>query len=671
MPQRYDPIHDVLIETDETPAEPGAAAEDSKEEPSGEAKQKSEDVEHPQNENLEEEKPIETNQEENEETDPESRGELKEESKEAPKPEEDQEMKDAANEEHKDGVNDDSKPQKLQQSEISSETATASSTEQPLPETGKKHKLSPSPTKFQLKKPKKQGGTSKSATVLSSARSRHLKKDDGKPFLRKDIQYQFLKKLFGNKTRAFTDPYPESKDKVMTEPEDEPNHKLTFAELYIKTIAHSSKCSKILRDRLLNDMQMSIPTSMICLLVNVGRMNTTINFVPDMKSQLRTYHSIPCLQVDYDASDNKYAYNGNGGDKQLQDTPRLKSILKACCDDTDEPNALTLLEKVEKIPKTSVINAIFLLCNAEESVTKKFLEGTGYSFFDIFMNSEYDPDSRAHLFMWLIYTYLETHLDEAGINENPFGPGGKPEPLTKSEGADDIDTPQEIEFGERLYNQRVKFLAEDDGTDAQNKREEKAEKKKHSSETPVKLSKTEKLNQANKSSNASGSKTPSKSKAENLNNNKNNNNNERDQAPSFQFPLLPKNDIDTRKVRKSIKYLARMSGKKRTKMGQLKYEHQKIENQDKSEGEGKTGSGGNDEGTPAALLPHSSASRLRLKDYKGDYAENSDKFYKLMNLLKNDFVEMTKADQKSNVEVGIHYANPTEDLTLKSFTLDI
>lgn len=587
MPQRYDPIHDILVDTDEKPTETPT-------EPSTELKPTTEEDELKKEESVSTEPLVEKDT--HEITEP---------------------------------------------VENSNETTNNDGQSEPVDTPNeKKHKLSPSPSKIPLKKIKKQGN--KSATVLSSARSRHLKKDDGRPFLRKDIQYQFLKELFEDQTRAFTDPYADSADKVVTEPEEP--HKLTFAELYIKTIAHSSKCSKILRDRLLNDMKMSIPTSMICLLVNVGRMNTTINFVPDMKSQLRTYHSIPCLQVDYDASENKFTNNGNGGDKQLQDTPRLKSILKACCDDTDEPNALNLLENVKKLPKTSVINVIFLLCNAEENINRKYLENAGYTFFDIFMNSDYFPKQRATLFLWLVYTYLETHFDDEEVAKNPYG-GIKPPLLEKTDVDHDIDTPEEIEFGENLYGQRVKFLAEDD---SETRKEEKAEKAKKNLDTPSKTSiKQERATPIPKSSTTPASKqSTSKSQANSS-------------EPQFSFPVLPKSDIDTEKVRKSLKYLGRIFNKKREKMGQVRYEHSKIQLNDKAE---------NDLEENAAPV---AANRMRLKNYKGDYVENNDKFYKLFNLLKNDFVEMAKADELQQVKIELPFEDPTKDLTLKSFSMDI
>lgn len=639
MPPRYDPIHDILIDEAE-PSDQPAKEESIEENPEQPPTESTSD------ENVKEEQnDVKTNEFD---TDVEMKNEDTEPETETAPP-----------------------PPSLQPQEDNntSEQKTEETTDTTNP---KKHKLSPSPSKVHLKKTKKPGN--KSATVLSSARSRHLKKDDGKPFLRKDIQYQFLKDLFDNKTRAFRDPYADSKDKVNTEPEDSTGHKLTFAELYIKTIAHSSKCSKILRDRLLNDMKMSIPTSMICLLVNVGRMNTTINFVPDMKSQLRTYHSIPCLQVDYDASENKFTTSGNGGDKQLQDTPRLKSILKACCDDTEEPNALALLESVEKLPKTSVINVIFLLCNAEESINKKYLNGAGYTFFDIFMNADYDPDKRALLFLWLVYAYLETNLTDAEIAENPFGHGAPPA-LTKTDKEQDIDTPEEIEFGENLYHQRVNFLAEDE---ADPKREEKVEKKKTSETSTASTEPLPKplLMNTSKTTSDSTTKTPIK-KSEKATPIQKSNTPASKQSiakahqaqtpssyspvPPFTLPQLPKNDIDTDKVKKSLKYLARIFGKKRDKMGQVRYEHNRIvlEEQLAKEKEEEEING-----------PAPTNNRMRLKNYKGDYVENSDKFYKLFNLLKNDFVEMTKADEEHDVSVNVEYEDTSKDLTLKSFSLD-
>lgn len=101
-------------------------------------------------------------------------------------------------------------------------------------------------------------------SVYSGNKIRHLKKEDGIPLWRKDIQYQFLKLVFEDKTPAFTR-YPDGQKNM------------DFADVYIDAMARSSKTSKILKDKLQNDKPAAISMAMVCLLVNFGRMNTTLN----------------------------------------------------------------------------------------------------------------------------------------------------------------------------------------------------------------------------------------------------------------------------------------------------------------------------------------------------------------------------------------------------------
>lgn len=95
---------------------------------------------------------------------------------------------------------------------------------------------------------------------------RHLKKEDGEPLWRKDIQYDFLRAVFDNEQKVFTNSY--EKDRL---------GKQCFADLYIDTMSRSSKTSKVLRDKLLSDREAAKGMAMVCLLVNIGRMNTTLN----------------------------------------------------------------------------------------------------------------------------------------------------------------------------------------------------------------------------------------------------------------------------------------------------------------------------------------------------------------------------------------------------------
>lgn len=104
------------------------------------------------------------------------------------------------------------------------------------------------------------------SSVYSGNKIRHLKKDDGIPLWRKDIQYDFLKYVFFDENRVFT------------KMDGTTGH--TFADIYLDAMAKSSKCSKILKDKLLTERPQAINMAMVCLLVNVGRMNTTLNCEP-------------------------------------------------------------------------------------------------------------------------------------------------------------------------------------------------------------------------------------------------------------------------------------------------------------------------------------------------------------------------------------------------------
>lgn len=95
---------------------------------------------------------------------------------------------------------------------------------------------------------------------------RHLKKEDGEPLWREDIQYDFLRAVFDNDQKVFTNSY--DPDGIGAQ---------TFADLYIDTMSRSTKTSKVLRDKLLSDKEAAKGMAMVCLLVNVGRMNTTLN----------------------------------------------------------------------------------------------------------------------------------------------------------------------------------------------------------------------------------------------------------------------------------------------------------------------------------------------------------------------------------------------------------
>jgi len=208
------------------------------------------------------------------------------------------------------------------------------------------------------------------SSVYSGNKIKHLKKDDGMPLWRRDIQYDFLRLVFEDTQAVFT-----------RTSDGTGGH--TFADIYLDAMAHSSKCSKILKDKLLSERPAAINMAMVCLLVNVGRMNTTLNFFPEMRAQLRTYHSIPSLQAHQDPS----AY------KQLQDAPRLKSILKGATDDDAQPSTVDEIRQAA-VPRTNPVNLIFVLSQYAPKVSELHFFPPR-DFFDLVMRPTLSSRSRA------------------------------------------------------------------------------------------------------------------------------------------------------------------------------------------------------------------------------------------------------------------------------------
>jgi Ino eighty subunit 1 len=294
------------------------------------------------------------------------------------------------------------------------------------------------------------------SSVYSGNKIKHLKKDDGIPLWRKDIQYDFLKLVFEDDKPVFT---------KQSEPQAGPTH--TFADIYLDAMAKSSKCSKILKDKLLTERPAAVNMAMVCLLVNVGRMNTTLNFFPEMRAQLRTYHSIPSLQAHQDPN----AY------KQLQDAPRLKSILKGATEDQEQPSTVDEIMQAA-IPRTNPVNLIFVLSQYAPKISELHFFPPR-DFFDLVMRSNLSSKSRATAFLWLMWWYLESDFTKEAAERNPFGPGQfgpADDPITadnplkcppfeflspEAEALENVDTVDEKNFGEIKRKERIAILASD------------------------------------------------------------------------------------------------------------------------------------------------------------------------------------------------------------------
>jgi Ino eighty subunit 1 len=96
-----------------------------------------------------------------------------------------------------------------------------------------------------------------------------VKHQDGEPLTRVDLQYDLLYYLFTDPNKVFTDPY-------LTLHGDPAGTKVTFRDLYVNTLLHSPRCSKVSREKLQDNPEFADEFAKIALLSNVGRINTTM-----------------------------------------------------------------------------------------------------------------------------------------------------------------------------------------------------------------------------------------------------------------------------------------------------------------------------------------------------------------------------------------------------------
>ncbi|EPQ60896.1 hypothetical protein GLOTRDRAFT_135495 [Gloeophyllum trabeum ATCC 11539] len=274
-----------------------------------------------------------------------------------------------------------------------------------------------------------------------------IKHVDGEPLTRADIQYDLLFNIFDDRNAAFTDPY-------RTLHGHPPGTKVTFRDLYVNALLQSPRCSKGLRDKMLESPAFGTDFAKIALLANVGRINTTMAFFPELRTTLRTYHPVPSLQKT---------------DGNLQDAPRIKNILKSCLLPGELSGQATPLDIVTRarsgqIPPTTVVNLIFAMANHALPLGRThFPSGSSLDFLDLFTNTTLTSASRARVFLWLCYHHLEEHTIP-----NPFAddyaaqnPGKAPmlEVLPiDHESTENVDPPEEVEWGNRMRQQRRLFV---------------------------------------------------------------------------------------------------------------------------------------------------------------------------------------------------------------------
>ncbi|PPQ70750.1 hypothetical protein CVT24_000861 [Panaeolus cyanescens] len=276
-----------------------------------------------------------------------------------------------------------------------------------------------------------------------------IKRADGEPLTRADIQFDLLQDIFSDTQEVFTDPYASPSDGT---------RKISFRDLYIKAILHSPKATKALKDKMAESSVFALDFAMLSLLVNVGRVNTTMSFFPEMKTTIRTYHPIPSLQHT----------NGN-----MQDAPRIKHILKTSLLESElsnppaTPAEIVSRCKVGQLPPTSVTNLVFVMAHHTGAIGQSHFNGV-LDFLDIFLRGDVSSHSRAQAFLFLCFNYLEAPSSEDDYDEeptpNPFAdPMKKTSPSFLFLTADEVDkenqdSPEDVANGEKLLAQRSKIV---------------------------------------------------------------------------------------------------------------------------------------------------------------------------------------------------------------------
>ncbi|KAI5281482.1 hypothetical protein KEM54_003273, partial [Ascosphaera aggregata] len=254
-------------------------------------------------------------------------------------------------------------------------------------------------------------------STYTGGKMQHIKKDDGLPLWRADIQYDFLNAIFSNELLVFT---PASRRPSLAANNPWPHHspsatkpaeKQRFADLYIDAILQSEKTSKTLRHQITTERSSAINIAM--------------------------------------------------------DAPRLKSILKRAAD--QDPNQIFTLDDLRNYspPRMNPISLIFLLSQYAPKISElHFTPPT--DFYDLVMRPEVSSQSRARAFLWLMWFYLESDFSEDSALSNPFG---APEIVEKGEvrylkipplelltdaerAQENIDTKEEQVYGETMQKQR-------------------------------------------------------------------------------------------------------------------------------------------------------------------------------------------------------------------------
>ncbi|KAF7319978.1 hypothetical protein MKEN_00781700 [Mycena kentingensis (nom. inval.)] len=301
-----------------------------------------------------------------------------------------------------------------------------------------------------------------------------IKRGDAEPLTRVDVQYDLLKHIFDNTQAVFHS--PTQKDKLVT-----------FKQLYLDALYHSTKCSKVLKDKMVGGIAATLALVHLRLdRVALVRRRVRKDIALDQRREDKYHPSflpgnedsaahLPSCPV-RDSCFRKLASlcatarrSLQKSDGNYQDAPRIKNCLKAALLASEyrivppsTPDEILAKRKSGQCPPTSVVNLIFVLSNHAGPYTNVHFDGT-ISFLDLFLPKPFHSQDRARAFLWLMFNYLEDSetlnpFDDAYSLANR-GKAPKIQRLTPEEHAlQNVDPPDEIEWGKTMTNTRNTFL---------------------------------------------------------------------------------------------------------------------------------------------------------------------------------------------------------------------
>jgi Ino eighty subunit 1 len=148
----------------------------------------------------------------------------------------------------------------------------------------------------------------------------------------------------------------------------------------------------------------------------------------------------------------------------MYDAARMKTVLKGCVG-TENPPVATPQDILNRqsagfTPACNPVVALFAFTTHSTSITKDHFKDC--DFMDLFLPGPYPSKARARALLWLLYRYLE---DSRGPNpfQDPSSKSNKiappvPRMSTEEMELENVDTPEELDYGRKMLQYRIEFL---------------------------------------------------------------------------------------------------------------------------------------------------------------------------------------------------------------------